>query len=365
MPLIPPLTSFNCSHETQIHSCKDVLTRVKELVDNQSSQSLAHNSGLSIQELSREDTVRDKGFCLVDITLQVQDQSGKDHCLPVIRKENFFSSISDALLESFKVQVENETDPGKMTTISLKEYLQNISQYSNHRQISGSLLAERDEKGIIHGVQTCLLPAEKEEVEFTVALFNYQFCEKNPALLIIVASSEGTSAQIVDNEKIRKGQKFDFNQVGKQFSYLAQKKEELSSEQEMERKKLLIVQIPLQVETPAFDPSYADCVQTGGIVFGIDRGIAGLGLDNEQNGAEEAHREILDSHGSNVKRDPQLPIQVTTQFYKVTTEGTITQQDMEIIARQMKEEEDRSAIPKDKSSLAVEDNCLLTELIKL
>ncbi len=376
--LIPSVTSLHASHEPQIHSSKDVLTRVKELVSDPLSQSFARENGLTIQNVSWEDAARYKGSCwgpnISDMTLQVQDQRGNNHRLPVIRKENFFDTTSDASLDNFTVMVGNETEDGKTATISLKEYLQNISQYITNGKINGSLLAERDEKGIIHSVQTCFLPAETGEVEFNVALFNYQSYAKNPAVLAIVVSSKGTSAQIIDGG--REGQKLYFNKAGKQCNYLAERLKEVResqgrslegplTEEEIERKKLLIIQIPLRVKTVRF------CV--GDSVDGIDgyctargagkpRGLKGLDDAQIRIGAEKG--EFVGLGGLSIERDPNYPIRVTTQFYKITDEAVITRQDMEILAKQMQGEEMRLAIPGSKSSLVLENTSRPTEWIK-
>ena len=52
---------------------------------------------------------------------------------------------------------------------------------------------------VIMSSQTCFLPIEqRKETKFNVALYNYQSQQENPAVLVIVSTSKGSSVQIID-----------------------------------------------------------------------------------------------------------------------------------------------------------------------
>jgi hypothetical protein len=105
------------------------------------------------------------------------------------------------------------------------------------------------------------LPIPKDgEAKFNVGIFNYQSSPSNPAVLAIVASSKGTSAQILDNSNGYNGQKLYFNQNGERCSFIGQRLSDFRAEkgeaqktgpmtqQEKQQNMLLIIQVPLKHE---------------------------------------------------------------------------------------------------------------------
>ena len=71
---------------------------------------------------------------------------------------------------------------------------------------------KQSDSHVIVSSQACFLTIEKgKETKFNVALYNYQSQINNPAVLAIVSTSKGTSAQIIE----KKDQLLLFNDFGK------------------------------------------------------------------------------------------------------------------------------------------------------
>lgn len=151
---------------------------------NTNLQDLFSSFGYKIQNLSWEDTSRTKFYVsgpnISDMTLVTKDKIR----MPMIRKPNFADVTYDVPIEKFNLPVN-----GKI--ISLKEYLKNIKNYVDNKNIS-SMFLNRDSK-ILTQNQVCILPCNKgESVEFNVKLYNYQSYMHSPAVLVITVSKDGT-----------------------------------------------------------------------------------------------------------------------------------------------------------------------------
>merc|ERR1712137_875137 len=105
--------------------------------------------------------------------------------------------------------------------ISLHEYLANVQKYLHYpNRDCRSLLAPSRDSHVIMSSQACFLPVEEgKDTKFNVCLHNYQSYPNNPAVLVIIASSSGTSAQIVDQSS----QTLYFNKNGEKASFVAQR----------------------------------------------------------------------------------------------------------------------------------------------
>src|SRR5262249_22066750 len=91
------------------------------------------------------------------------------------------------------------------------------------------LLADRDTHVLV-SAQACFLPVPKEGIaEFNPVLFNYQSRPGDPAVLAILATREGTSLTVVDNDRDRVGdggfwgQQLYFNQKGERARFTGQR----------------------------------------------------------------------------------------------------------------------------------------------
>ncbi len=238
----------NSNNKHEISLCD----KISNLVDNNKVKNLTHSCGLAINRVSWEDTARNKNSCwgpnISDMTLHTQ---GKN--MPIFRKPNFTDVTTEVDIDKFNLVVGNESG-ADLSVVTLKEYLENIAKYTSNEKVNNMYL-ERDSK-ILTSSQACILPLENGEVEFNVRLYNYQTSLNDPAVLVIVSSSQGTSCQVLNSNDA----KLYFNNNGKSANFLAKRlkddrKErnvELEGEmtqEEKERNVLYIFQIPLKRNT--------------------------------------------------------------------------------------------------------------------
>lgn len=175
-----------------------------------------------------------------DLTLQDSSNS-----FPIIRKTEYFDNSVDNDISSFEVVIGNETD-STLKKIPLKMYLDNISLFTDAK-VKGALYSEKSSK-IITSTQACVMFNSNSNMEFNVKLFNCQSVI-NPAVLIIISSSQGTSSYFVldlDNS-------LDFNKNGFKDKFVAKHFEEYTNESR--KNALVIFQIPLKYVNPSFNIS--------------------------------------------------------------------------------------------------------------
>lgn len=351
-----------------------VLEKVERMVNDKLTQALAREHGLSVQTVSWEDTARSKDSCwgpnISDMTLQVKDGEGEYHRMPVIRQPNYSDKTHDAPIDSFSVLTGNEAGQEILTRILLKDYLEGFTNYMpGQGTIKGSLFSSRDTH-VIHNVQACFLPAASgEEVNFNVALYNYQSYSQNPAVLAIVISSHGTSAQIIDNGDSWEGQRLTFNKNTMSCDFVASRLKDVRSNEgrvvegslsreEKENRKLLIIQIPLKVEEKLrFDDVVLECMSYSPKGFD-DQGEECASIDDAQISIGKEEGEFGGLKGLAIERDERYPIRITTQLYKITDDGMINREQMEKIVAEIKEEE---SIGQQGSSLVLENTLRPTE----
>merc|ERR1719384_2648885 len=122
---------------------------------------------------------------------------------------------------------------------------------------------ENGDSHVIMSSQACFLPIiRSEETKFNVALYNYQSQPKNPAVLVIVSTAKGASAQIIEGREQyllfnHNGKKADF--VGERVSDVRKKKGQKNvndkklSKKEKQDNVIVIVQIPLKQKQIAYN----------------------------------------------------------------------------------------------------------------
>src|SRR5690606_6889461 len=127
------------------------------------------------------------------------------YLMPVIRYPNFTDKTADIRLDQFFVRVGNEKKSGLMRTISLRELLERPTRYMSFpgagKIKGGTLLAERDTHALV-SAQSAFLPVpEGGKATFYPVIFNYLSYARNPAVLPILVTRQGTSMTIVDNSR--------------------------------------------------------------------------------------------------------------------------------------------------------------------
>jgi hypothetical protein len=350
---------------------------LQNLTQNSSAQSLANSYGLSIQNVSWEDTARFKGSCwgpnITDMTL---DCDGKR--MPVIRRPNMADLTCDVDSDKFSVSVGNEKNLDQKT-ISLREFIQNIAKYTDcknntdSRSTNNNLWLSRDDKLLLSS-QACILPLQDGEVEFSVKLYNYQSSANEPAVLVILASSEGTSCQIVSGSE-----NLYFNHNGQAYNFKASRLEDdrikrgvsisgEMTEEEKARNVLYIYQIPLKVEErertwgSTFGSSNLECAfSSSGPLMAMSAKSArcclsdstrekNRGFDHAMIGKGKHMGKYKGTQGKTFVRDDRYPIRLTLQYYYVSDTTVVSEDLMRGISTQL---EKSYLSGQDKGSLVV------------
>lgn len=286
--------------------------------------------------------------------------------MPMIRKPNFTDVTTDLSIDEVAVTVGNEK-PGvsALSRMSFKKYIQDTLGL-------GHLLKPRDEM-LLASAQACILPLESTGiVEFCPELYSYQSSSDSPAVLVIVATSQGTSAHAITQNT----QTLTFNRGGKSVMYTAKRLsqdrmernvslEGEMTQEEQDRNILMVFQIPLQTKKKTFggwpwsfsslddDDKFYLCGQG----YSYSNGATPRGMSIVTNAIDSAFNsrktKLKDTKGMenamlsvsdkslgtfddiskyDLKRDDRFPIRVTFQFYKATDDPKVSDVDMKYIA---------------------------------
>jgi hypothetical protein len=338
------------------------------------AQALVEKYGLNILNVTWEDTGRyydsAVGPNISDVTIQVQHRNSVrgDYDLtlmPVIRYPNFSDLTADISPDDFYLLVGNE-DGADLERVTLTEYLSRLPRYLSDADSwlgdEVSLMSRRDTHVLV-SAQAAFLPVPEEGMaEFNPVIFNYQSYQGDPAVLTIVATREGTSATIIDNVRdafpsgFSWGQRLFFNQDGERASFTGQRlsdfvadegpkpgRDDASSSDDVSIEAVgeaglnmvLLIQVPLKQKQP---------MRFAG--EGLSLGMAPAAAEEmEMDKASDVEAAVI-GHGEvegpfteiddlEIERDPDYPVRVTVQFYKATSNGVISEADVEEIADQI------------------------------
>jgi hypothetical protein len=358
---------------------RDVIARTAGMVQDPEARRLAQARELSILNLTWEDTGRFHnsavGPNISDMTIQVQQidpgsQKSYLTCMPVIRFPNFSDKTADVKMKKFHVLVGNEKKDDSLRAITLEQYLGNIRKYlSKPGSWKGDqtyLLAQRDEHLLV-SAQACFLPVPKQGIaEFNPVLFNYQSRKGDPAVLAIIATREGTSATIIDNQRdgFRAeggawGQRLFHNQHGERCSLTGQRLSDFKESggtttnpdpskpttpqvgSEASLNMVLLIQVPLlqKPQPRLFDN---EALKDKAPAKDKDKDKKDKDKDRGKSDVEEAvigHGKVegpyTEMDDLEIKRDPKFPIRVTVQFYKATSNGVVSEKDIDEIRKQI------------------------------
>ncbi len=345
----------------------EVIQKTALMVSNGGAQGLAQKQGLQILNVTWEDTGRYKGSSvgpnISDMTIQVQQQDPGTgqyslSCMPVIRFPNFADLSADINPEKFFILVGNEKGKS-LQRITLKTYLQNVRKHmsapGSWKGTRNSLLAKRDSHVLV-SAQACFLPVPKKGIaEFNPVLFNYQSYDGNPAVLAILATREGTSMTVIDNKRdafqagMTWGQRLFYNQKGERATLTGKRMSDHLAEASRDKNKtdgrqpvleaaeesglnmVLLIQIPLK-QKQAMRMNSMACEEASGKSApaskksDVEAAVIGHGK------VEGPFTEVA---GLDIERDERFPIRVTVQFYKATSNGVVSEADMNEIKGQI------------------------------
>ena len=347
------------------HDYDQVIQRVASMVGDGEAQRLAQQNGLQILNVMWEDTGRWQGSSvgpnISDVTIEVAGSEGaarRSALMPVIRFPNFTDKTADVRLDKFFIRVGNESEQGRERVISLEEFLEAPARYmslpSAGRIKSGSLLAPRDTHALV-SAQAAFLPVPRGgKAQFYPVIFNYQSTARNPAVLTILITRQGTSMTVIDNARDTVsgrsswGQRLFFNAGGQRAPLTAERLSDVQSNGTTSNGEsasslgedanlLMLVQVPLRYREP---PRRATAPWFGGMPLAkaapqaaersrdSDMEVAVLG-----HGALEGPYTELD--GLEVERDPRFPVRVTVQFYQAISDANVGPANLEKLASQI------------------------------
>jgi hypothetical protein len=372
----------------------NVIQQTANLVSDSAAQSLASRFGLNILNVTWEDTGRYKGSSvgpnISDMTIQVQQQDSATgqynlSLMPVIRKPNFSDETADVDLDKFFVLVGNEKGQD-LQRISLRELLGDVRSYLHEpdswKGNRNSLLAPRDSH-VLTSAQAAFLPIPEADnlqrnasssalsnplsnplsnAQFNPVLFNYQSYKDNPAVLTILATREGTSMTVIDNTRDgfaagqTWGQRLFFNKDGERASFTGQRLSDYNqngdgrgnggSDNPAASEKdglnmVVMIQVPLkQKEQPR--QAWGGAMGDNAMLSEAAPAAAPMESARAQSNVEAAvigHGEVegpfTEIDNLAIERDPRFPIRATVQFYKATSNGVVSEQDMQQIHDQI------------------------------
>ncbi len=333
---------------------------VASITHHYNTQLLLQSHGLKATKITWEDTARTKNSCwgpnISDMTLIT---SKNNALMPVIRKPNFADVTHDISIENFLVSVGNEKVSKQIKIIPLSEYLMDAKKYCGNENIGNLYDKERD-KNILTSAQCCVLPCKKGgKCEFNVQLFNYQSYDDNPAVLVILVTKDGASAQILENSN----QKLYFNDNGNAKTFIAErlqdiqekrmgrKKQKLKSYKQMSKKEktknvIMMIQVPLKVKQRTRYSMYNDtqccylqneCITNRCTIkskcMTPKRKRSGMDMASIKTGSNVGS--FIGTKGLSLERDFRYPIRCTFQCYRVTDENLIKDSMVTDIADQL------------------------------
>jgi hypothetical protein len=348
-----------------------VVNDVARMVYRSGPQRLARKHKLRFVNVMWEDTGRYKGSSvgpnISDVTIEVQaeDRGGRvrPRLMPVLRFPNFKDRTADIRADRFHLRVGNHKKQGKLGTITLARFLKNPLRYlslpNKGRIKGGSLWAKRD-KHVLVSAQAAFLPIRKRgKTRFWPVVFNYQSYKKNPAVLTLLVTRQGTSVTVIDNSRDTgrrsRGQRLYFNKAGKRAPLIAERLStvkargttangESAASLGADSNLLLMVQVPLKVKRRRRGSALGGALYQGmpmaksaGRRSRRRSGVAGRRSDVETAvlGHGRAKGPFTELDGLTIARDKRFPVRVTVQFYQATSNGVVNSGDIARLGKQI------------------------------
>ena len=346
IPLVAML-SLSADARNPDQTINQTISQVEGMVWDTAATQTAARHGLSLVNVTWEDTGRSEGSSwgpnISDMTIGVRDSRGDLHPMPVLRFDNFNDVTADIQSDRFWLLAGNERG-SDLEAIRLDQMLQNLRGFL-HTPTSWdgrerSVWDERDEHVLV-SAQACLLPVPADgEATFTPVIYNYQSYPGDPAVMTIVATREGTSITVVENEGGYMSQPLFFNHDGERAPFVAERlsdytangnnpvttttPQEQSVQQGMSNV-VLVIQVPLKQKHPqrsyfAFDGDMEEMPM-------MAKEEDSRGMEQAVIGHGAVEGPFSELNNLRVERDDRFPVRVTVQFYQATDSGTLTDAD--------------------------------------
>lgn len=355
-------------------SFTDVIQNVVSMPQNGELQTRTSRHGLTVVNLMWEDTGRNQGSSvgpnISDLTLQVREELDgggiRTHLLPVIRHPNYTDKTGDIAADKLWVRTGNQKKGGELTAVPLTEVLKNLREHlSDPRDLkgSGNFLAERDTHFLVSAQHVFLPLPARGKVEFNPVLYNYQSYPGAPAVLTLLVTREGTSVRVIENSSGDQsyqgwGQQLFFNKAGQRTAFTAERKSAVKARIERGDVRdgdqgaleegadmMMIVQIPLKQperrRAYGWDADEMGCASCGlapsaPMAESAPAKSASRSARSDVEQAVLGHGKALgrftEIGGLSIERDPRFPVRVTVQFYKATSNGVVSDDDLAEVA---------------------------------
>lgn len=359
----PPMTP------QQYIAYQSAIEKTAQMVSDERAQKLAKARGLDILNVTWEDTGRFQGSSvgpnISDMTIQVGARDPRSHdfrvtAMPVIRFPNFSDKTADIDPRDFTLLVGNQAGR-PLRRVSLHDFLKTptafLSRPYSWKGDNKSLLAPRDSKVLV-SAQACFLPVPKSGLAtFNPVIFNYQSVSNDPAVLTILVTREGASTTIIDNKRDAFesgsvwGQRLFHNLDGQRTSLTGQRESEFRATNSgdetapalendvMETREsglnmVLLIQVPLkQKNVMRFSPGMSMDAAAAPMMKSATRERSDVENAVIGHGDEEGPFTEIDN--LSVERDARFPVRVTVQFYKATSNGVVSEADLQQIKEQI------------------------------
>jgi len=343
---------------------REAIRKTAGMVSDGNAQRLANKYGLNVLNLTWEDTGRYKnssvGPNISDMTIQVGLQNPRSGdfevtAMPVIRFPNFSDLTTDLDPRDFTLLVGNEKGRN-LQRISLYDFIATPTQFlSNPREWKSSkktLLAPRDSKVLV-SAQACFLPVPKEGIAtFNPVIFNYQSMPGDPAVLTILATREGTSVTVIDNQRdawhtgSMWGQRLFFNKNGMRASFTGTRLSDFtgdpgrpfdpSKQDAAGMNMVLLIQIPLKQKRPMRELYDMAPSTAGAGGFAAAKSQERSNVEAAVIGHGDIEGPFTEIDNLAIERDDRFPVRVTVQFYKATSNGVVSEADVRQIRDEIK-----------------------------
>jgi hypothetical protein len=356
----------------------EAIRQVVRMPSNRPLARAARAHHMRIQNLSWEDTGRSFGSSvgpnISDLTLEVHETRTnargrtftRTSLLPVLRYPNFTDRTADLPSDQFWVRVGNQTagtENSALTPVPLTEVLGHLRTYLSDpeslRGDSDDFTAPRDTHYLVSAQHVFVPLPQGAQVTWAPVLFNYQSSPSAPAVLCLVITREGTSIQIIENRTDPLhpdgwGQRLYFNHGGQRTLFTAERRSDVAvrieaghataddaTALEEGADMVMIVQVPLRQR--AAMRSAAPAPMSMGM--GMADESAGFGAAPSSERQSDVERAVVghaleegpmnEVRNQRIRRDPRFPIRVTVQFYRATSNGVVSEDDLNAAVAQI------------------------------
>lgn len=350
-----------------------VIQRVITMPGDASLQERVRGHELNVVNVMWEDTGRNSGSSvgpnISDLTLQVRETTPagiRTHLLPVIRHPNFTDRTADMPAANMWVRVGNQRSGGELHAVPLTEVLAHMKEYLSDGSTmlgNGNMLAERDTHFLVSAQHVYVPIPSRGTAEFNPVIFNYQSAPESPAVLTLLVTRQGTSATVIENRPGDQtlqgwGQQLYFNNEGQRTVFTAERRSAVQARVEaghgeaqdagaMEEgaDMMMLIQVPLKHANHGYFGGLTESLADGALMGSGGGMPAAAPQARSERGGSDVEQAVLghgedlgpfqEMRGLRLERDDRFPVRVTVQFYRATSNGVLSDQDIDDVHDQI------------------------------